>query len=133
MLKKKEEIHFFDKVLRLSNAGLMQKQIATQIEKYGTAKERTIATSCLQSIARGSGFSQGLKQWVSANAYLSLLGGEKASDFEQGLRDAISALKVDEASGSAIAKVLIKPLFGVLILFVISALLAAYAFPSLSE
>lgn len=133
MLKKKEEIHFFDKVLRLSNAGLMQKQIATQIEKYGTAKERVIAKSCLQSIARGSGFSQGLKQWVSANAYLSLLGGEKASDFEQGLRDAISALKVDEASGSAIAKVLIKPLFGVLILFVISALLAAYAFPSLSE
>ncbi|WP_133305461.1 hypothetical protein [Vibrio sinensis] len=111
----------------------MQKDIASQIEKYGTTKERAIAKSCLQSIARGAGFSQGLKPWVSANAYLGLLGGEKASNFEQGLRDALGALKVDEASGSAIAKVLIKPLLGVLLLLLVSALLAAYAFPSLSE
>jgi len=133
MLKKKEEIHFFDKLRRLSNAGLMQKDIASQIEKYGTSKEKTVAKSCLKSIARGASFSQGLKPWVSPNAYLSLLGGEKASNFEQGLSDAIGALKVDEASGSSIAKVLIKPLFGVLILFTVSALLAAYAFPALLE
>ena len=133
MLKKIEEIYLFDKILRLSNAGLMQRDIASQIEKYGTTKEKLVAKSCLETIERGAGFSPGLKSWVSRNAYLSLLGGEKAGDFEQGLRDAIASLKVDEASGSAIARALIKPLIGLLAIFTASALLSAYAFPSLAE
>ncbi len=133
MLKKKEQLLLFDKILRLSNAGLVQKDIAKQLEKYGTKKEQTVGKACLASIGKGLGFSAGLKTFVSSNAYLSLSSGENVGNFQLGLSDALTALKVDEASSGAIAKVLIKPMGGVLAALSVSALLAAYAFPSLAE
>ncbi|HDY8067270.1 TPA: hypothetical protein RQK90_004321 [Vibrio vulnificus] len=133
MLKKKEQLLLFDKILRLSRAGLVQKDIAKQLEKYGTKKEQKVGKSCLASISKGSGFSAGLKTHVSTNAYLCLSSGENVGDFKLGLSDAVSALKVDEASSGAIAKVLIKPIVGMIAVLCVSALLAAYAFPALAE
>ncbi|MFZ3505529.1 hypothetical protein [Vibrio harveyi] len=133
MLKKKEQLLLFDKVLRLSNAGLMQKDIAKQLEKFGTKKEQMVGKACLASISKGLGFTSGLESFVSANAYLSLLSGENIGDFKLGLSDAVNALKVDEASSSSIAKVLIKPIFGMISVLSVSALLTAFAFPSLAE
>ncbi|KFK66697.1 hypothetical protein JS85_24315, partial [Vibrio vulnificus] len=118
---------------RLSRAGLVQKDIAKQLEKYGTKKEQRVGKSCLASISKGSGFSAGLKTHISTNAYLCLSSGENVGDFKLGLSDAVGALKVDEASSSAIAKVLIKPIVGMIAALCVSALLATYAFPALAE
>ncbi|HDY8011706.1 TPA: hypothetical protein ACGUOU_004421 [Vibrio vulnificus] len=133
MLKKKEQLLLFDKILRLSSAGLMQKDIAKQLEKYGSRKEQAVGRACLASIGKGVGFSAGLKSFVAANAYLSLSSGENVGDFKLGLADAVNALKVDEASSVAIVKVLMKPLLGMVAMLAVSALLAAYAFPALAE
>ncbi|WP_322805338.1 hypothetical protein SO574_23495 (plasmid) [Vibrio alfacsensis] len=133
MLKKKEQLLLFDKILRLSSAGLVQKDIAKQLEKYGTKKEQMVGKACLASISKGLGFSAGLKTHVSTNAYLCLSSGENVGDFKLGLSDAVGALKVDEASSGAIAKVLIKPLMGMIAVLSVSAILAAYAFPALAE
>lgn len=133
MLKKKEQLLLFDKILRLSDAGLMQKDIAKQLEKFGTKKEQKVGQACLASIGKGVGFSPGLQSFVSANAYLSLQSGENVGDFKLGLSDAVNALNVDEASSSAIAKVLVKPILGMVAVLSVSALLAAFAFPTLAE
>ncbi len=133
MLKKKEQLLLFDKILRLSDAGLKQKHIAQQLSKFGHAKEKTVGQACLRAISQGHGFSRGLEPYVSANAYLCLLSGENVGEFQLGITDAINSLNVDEASTTEIAKALVKPTLGLSVLLTVCALLGAFAFPALAE
>ena len=133
MLKKKEQLSLFDKVLRLSDAGLKQKHIAQKLSKFGSEKEQQVGRACLASIEHGEGFTQGLQRFVSSNAYLCLKSGEAVGDFKLGLSDAITALSVEEASTSAIAKVLVKPLLGLMVALSAAAMAAKYLFPFLAD
>ena len=132
-MKKKAQLAMLDKIERLSNAGLKQKDIATLLKLHGSQDEQRAGESCLTTIGRGQGFSLGLKSCLSESAYLCLSASENVGDFTQGLRDAIGALEVDEASGAALVKVFIKPLLGLSAALSVSAALAAFAFPMLAE
>ncbi len=83
------------------------------------------------SIGQGKTFSQGLEPWLSVAAYQSLSSGEQVGQFVQGVKEAIEALNVDEASTGALLRVLIKPLVGLSVTLAVAALLANSAFPSL--
>ncbi|MGD1336102.1 hypothetical protein ACP6H1_27290 [Vibrio harveyi] len=133
MLKKKEQLLLFDKILRLSEAGLMQKHIAKQLSKYGTPKEKLVGVAGLKTIKEGQRFSIGLKPYVSANAYMSLLSSERVGEFQAGVQDAIASLQIDEASSSEIIKVLLKPIISITLLLIVCAGLAVFAFPALSD
>ena len=132
MLKKKEQLLLFDKILRLSEAGLMQKHIAMQLSKYGTAKEKLVGLAGLKTLKDGQRFSAGLKPYVSNNAYMSLLSSEQVGEFQAGVRDAIASLRIDEASSSEIVKVLMKPIISITLLLIVCAGLAPLAFPALA-
>ncbi|MGL6316678.1 hypothetical protein [Vibrio sp. WXL103] len=131
MLAKAEQLRLLDKVLRLSRAGLRQKDITKLLIKFGTAKEKEIGESCASSLQRG--FSAGLKPYLSQNAYMALSSGEHVGDFQLGISDAINALNVDEASTSNIIKALWKPILSVIAMLLSSAGLGAWAFPYLAD
>lgn len=133
MLKKEEQLLLFDKVLRLSDAGLKQRDIANKLNKFGSEKERHIGLACVTSIRNGAGFTEGLQPFVTSNAYLCLKSGEAVGNFQGGLRDAINALNVEQASTSAIVKVLAKPILGLLALLSASAMASKFVFPMLAE
>ncbi|NAW91687.1 MULTISPECIES: hypothetical protein [unclassified Vibrio] len=127
------QIELLQKIKRLSDAGVLQKGIADQISKYGNKKEKLAAESCKISLGSGFSMAHGLKDYLSKNAYLSLLSNEKLGEFNAGLQDAIDSLKIENASTTQLVKVFRKPILSLIIVFLASALTSKFAFPSLAE
>ena len=132
-LNQKEQVRLLEKIKRLTAAGVMQKDISNQLVTFGTAKEKIVGSDCLLSISRGYGFSNGLSEWITKNAFIALKAGENGGDFEQGLTNAISSLNMSDISTGVIIKALKVPLFYFLLLGVVSASLVKYAMPKLEE
>ncbi len=129
----KHQIALLQKIKRLSDAGVLQKGIAKQLAKYGNKQEKLAADSCKQSLDSGLSMAHGLSKFLSKNAYLSLLSNERMGEFNVGLQDAIDSLNIESASTSQLAKVFIKPVFSLIMVFFVSAITAKYAFPQLEN
>lgn len=132
-LKPSEQIRLLETIERLTQAGIPQKGIAEQLQKYGSKKEKSVGALCALSIKKGQTFSRPLDAILSNTAYLALQSGEQAGDFALGVTDAISALNLTKSSTGTLGLVLVKPLLGIVSLLSLSALTSAFLFPKLAE
>ncbi|WP_099609476.1 hypothetical protein [Vibrio coralliilyticus] len=132
-LKVNQQIKLLQKIFQLHEAGIHQDLIAAQLKKHGSELEKQIAEDCLTAISLGKNMSPGLKEYLSPNAYLSLLSGERVGEFGVGIKDAIRALNMQDASTIAVFKALYKPILSFVALVFISAAMSKFAFPNLEE
>lgn len=132
-LNHNEQTRLIETVERLTQAGIPQKGIASQLSKFGSKKEKIVGEKCLEVIGQGKSFTYALQPFLSQNVFLALLSGDKAGSFSQGVTDALSALNVEKSSTASLLKVLVKPFFGLIGLFTASALASWGIFPKLAE
>lgn len=132
-LAHKQQLRLLETIARLSGAGIHQKGIAQQLHKYGNKKVRQVGFACLKSIKSGKGMTEGLKPWLTNNAYLALKSGESSGDFYQGVNDAHKALSIETSSTLALAKVLFFPMLGLIGVLTFSALASHYGFSHIEE
>ena len=126
---KRKQIKLLDNIYRLTVAGLQQRDIANQIASYGSSLEQLIAIEILDGIGKGKGFSIGLKEWIDTLSWQALVAGERAGDFEGGVKNALITLRTRSASTVLIARALAKPILGVSIMLAVSAGIAIKIIP----
>lgn len=132
-MKAKRQIELLHKMKRLAEAGVFRDGIVSQIAKYGNKLEKQAAESCKQSLGGGLTVAHGLKDYLSKNAYLSLLSNEQSGEFKLGLNDAIGSLQIENASTVQLISVFRKPILTLIGLFFASAMISKYAFPALAD
>ncbi|GAL27724.1 hypothetical protein JCM19239_1445 [Vibrio variabilis] len=129
----KVQLTLFDQLIGLHSAGLGQKDILLQLQKFGGKSEQTVAKYALNEMGKGLSLAHSLKPFLSELAFQSLLAGESTGHPQQGLEDAKRVLSTQNFGASTLIKAMALPLAISVMLLGVAALCSAFVFPALAE
>jgi type II secretory pathway component PulF len=129
----KVQLTLFDQLIGLHSAGLGQKDILLQLQKFGGKSEQAVAQYALIEMGKGLSMAHGLKPFLSELAFQSLLAGETSGHPLQGLKDAKRVLTTQTLGAATLLKAIAIPVVISLVLLGVAALCSAFVFPSLAE
>nr|WP_012219809.1 type II secretion system F family protein [Vibrio sp. 23023]ABX76996.1 Hypothetical protein BMSA_0054 [Vibrio sp. 23023] len=125
----KKQQALLHEILRLSQVGIHQRDIALQFVRYGNATKKRIGQDMLMAIDQGEPLSNGLASWLNRLVWESLYAGEQSGDFLAGLENAEKALHTHTISTTLLIKSLLKPILGIVLMLFLSACCYWYFFP----
>ncbi|MFA0011962.1 hypothetical protein AB4391_01250 [Vibrio lentus] len=131
-LPNKQQIRLLESIERLSEAGIHQKGIVMQLEKYGGKAFSPVALHCQQTLAQGKSLTDGLAPFVSEGALLALRAADNSGHFSKGIKEAIKVVSLGEASASLMIKAFAKPALGMVGMLTASAFISHFMFELLA-
>ncbi|MCW8348725.1 type II secretion system F family protein [Vibrio sp. ZSDZ65] len=129
----KAQLMLFDQLIGLHSAGLGQKDILLQLQKFGGKSEQTVAKYALNEMGKGLSLAHSLKPFLSELAFQSLLAGESTGHPQQGLEDAKRVLSTQNLGASTLIKAMALPIAISVMLLSVAALCSTFVFPALAE